>query len=190
MQQWLMFKVGIIYKNNINPKSSKWKKHKICSMVRYFKILIVQIKWYIYIYDWGSLMVKIGCTQEKLDPLEIWHSKLTKDQLGLQRINYYSTLVAYTIFHMRSWKWWHSMMNMLMKFQNSNITKRLKPNIKRRFKFGKKKLKWYRKQALEITYLVEMHIFTLDIGKESIFFQSDMKPIKSWQIFTKLILKR
>jgi hypothetical protein len=47
-------------------------------------------------------MVKIGCTQEKLDPLEIWHSKLTKDQLGLQRINYYSTLVAYTIFHMRS----------------------------------------------------------------------------------------
>jgi hypothetical protein len=22
----------------------------------------------LYIYDWGSLMVKIGCTQEKLDP--------------------------------------------------------------------------------------------------------------------------
>jgi hypothetical protein len=42
-----------------------------------------------------------------------------------------------------------------------------------------KKLKWYRQQALEITYLVEMHIFTLDVGKESIFFQSAMKPIKS-----------
>jgi hypothetical protein len=38
--------------------------------------------------------------------------------------------------------------------------------------------------------LVEMHIFTLDVGKESIFFQSAMKPIKSWQISTKLILKR
>jgi len=42
-----------------------------------------------------------------------------------------------------------------------------------------KKLKLYRQQALEITYLVDMHIFTLDISKESNFFQSDMKPIKS-----------
>jgi len=42
-----------------------------------------------------------------------------------------------------------------------------------------KKLKLYRQQSLEITYLVEMHIFTLDIDKESKNFQSDMKPIKS-----------
>jgi hypothetical protein len=71
MQQWLIFTVGIIYKNLHKSQVFQMKKHKICSKVRYFRILIVQVKCYICVYDWGSLMVKIGCTQENLDPPEI-----------------------------------------------------------------------------------------------------------------------